>query len=213
MANDTDLICEKIHKIMNCRKKYFFPFDIGKIPLNGIYILFQKGETGHDCDRIVRIGTHTGEGQLPSRLIQHFLNENKDRSIFRKNIGRAILNKNKDSFLEDWEIDLTTKESKEKNRNIDFERQKEIEKEVTKYIRENFFFVVIPVDDKEERLRIESRLISSVSLCKICRPSKNWLGFCSPKEKIRESGLWLVNELWKIPFDWEEFENFSQKVY
>ena len=32
----------------------------------------------------------------------------KDRSIFRKNIGRAILNKNNDSFLEIWNLDFTT---------------------------------------------------------------------------------------------------------
>ena len=47
-------------------------------------------------------------------MTQHFLNENKDRSIFRKNIGRAILNKENDSFLEKWEIDLTPKEAREK---------------------------------------------------------------------------------------------------
>jgi len=28
---------------------------------------------------------------MPSRLLQHFVMENKDRSIFRKNIGRALL--------------------------------------------------------------------------------------------------------------------------
>ena len=41
-------------------------------------------------DRIVRIGTHTGENQLRSRLMQHFVKENKNRSIFRKNIGRCF---------------------------------------------------------------------------------------------------------------------------
>jgi hypothetical protein len=32
-------------------------------------------------------------------LEQHFIKENKDRSIFRKNIGRAILNKDQDALL------------------------------------------------------------------------------------------------------------------
>jgi hypothetical protein len=35
-------------------------------------------------------------------LKEHFVNENKDRSIFRKNIGRALLNKDNDYFIEQW---------------------------------------------------------------------------------------------------------------
>jgi hypothetical protein len=186
-------------------KRHSFPFNEQEIPENGIYILFEKGESAHSTDRIVRIGTHTGKDQLRSRLFQHFLNENKDRSIFRKNIGRALLNKDKDFFLKQWEIDLTTKKSKEQHfDSIDFVKQKEIEKRVTKYIQDNFSFVVFRVDDKDKRLEIESKIISVVSLCDECRPSQTWLGLFSPKEKIREGGLWLVNELWKIPLSEED---------
>ena len=78
--------CEEIHRLFNSLKRYRFPCVPEEIPLNGIYILFQKGEKAHGVDRIVRIGTHTGLNQLRSRLWQHFINENKDRSIFRKNI-------------------------------------------------------------------------------------------------------------------------------
>ena len=81
--------CNKLHKLFNNMKIYSFPFNEELIPKNGIYILFEKGEKGHNTNRIVRVGTHTGINQLRSRLKQHFLNENKDRSIFRKNIGRA----------------------------------------------------------------------------------------------------------------------------
>lgn len=63
-------------------KKYSFPFNEKEIPNNGIYILFEKGETGHLTNRIVKIGSHTGVNQLPARLNQHFIKENKDRSIF-----------------------------------------------------------------------------------------------------------------------------------
>jgi len=192
--------CQTIHQWFNGMKKYSFPFDEQEIPENGIYILFEKGEFTHSTNRIVRIGTHTGNNQLRSRLFQHFLNENKDRSIFRKNIGRALLNKDKDAFLKQWEIDLTTKNAKEQHSNsIDFIKQKETEKRVTKYIQDNFSFVVFQVDDKDKRLEIESKIISTVSLCDECKPSQNWLGLSSPKEKIRKSGLWLVNELWKTP--------------
>jgi hypothetical protein len=194
-------------------KKHSFPFNEQEIPENGIYILFEKGEFAHSTNRIVRIGTHTGNNQLRSRLFQHFLNENKDRSIFRKNIGRALLNKDKDAFLEQWEIDLTTKDAKNQySDSIDFDKQKEIEKRVTKFIQDNFSFVVFQVDDKNKRLEIESKIISTVSLCDECKPSEQWLGNFSPKEKIRESGLWLVNELWKTPLSDKDMIELKQML-
>ena len=178
--------CRRLHILFSNMKRLRFPFDEKDISKNGIYILFEKGEKGHGTDRIVRVGTHTGNNQLPSRLNQHFVNENKDRSIFRKNIGRALLNKRKDSYLKEWELDLTTKEAKNKfNSLINPDRQKEIEKEVSKYIQNNFSFVVFPVEEKEKRLEMESKIISTLSLCTECRPSMNWLGLSSPKEKIR----------------------------
>jgi len=202
--------CNLTHNFFNGLKRFRFPFNERDIPLNGIYVLFEKGEKAHDCERIVRIGTHTGNNQLRSRLYQHFLNENKDRSIFRKNIGRALLNKWKDPFLIQWETDLTTKKAKETNRDkIDFVKQKEIEKKVTKYMQENFSFGVFEVADKKKRLEIESKIISTVSLCNECNCSKDWLGLYSPKEKIRGSGLWLVNELYKKPFSKEEITKLS----
>ena len=97
--------CNTLHQWFNKMNKFTFPFDKKDIPKNGIYILFERGETAHSTNRIVRVGTHTGQNQLCSRLLQHFLKENKDRSIFRKNIGRALLNKNKDPFLKQWELD------------------------------------------------------------------------------------------------------------
>lgn len=203
--------CAELHKLFNGMKRHSFPFNEKEIPENGIYILFEKGETAHSGDRIVRIGTHTGVNQLCSRLFQHFLNENKDRSIFRKNIGRALLNKEKDSFLDEWEIDLTTKNAKELHSGfVNLEKQKEVEKKVTKYIQDNFSFVVFRVDDKNKRLEIESKIISTVSLCDECKPSQNWLGLCSPKEKIRDGGLWLVNELWKEPLSEEDISELKQ---
>ena len=190
--------CNEIHKIFNGLKEYKFPFDQKKIPKNGIYILFEKGEKVDRLKRIVRVGTHTGDNQLPSRLKQHFIKENKDRSIFRKNIGRALLNADNDSFLEQWQLNLTSRANKEKNSGkVDFEKLKSVEKRVTEYIQSNFSFAVFEVLEKEQRLTIESRIISTVSNCTNCKPSKNWLGLSSPKQKIIESGLWLVNELWK----------------
>jgi hypothetical protein len=199
--------CNTLHKFFNSSPRFSFPFDELAIPLNGIYILFQKQEKAHQGDRIVRIGTHTGNNQLRSRLKQHFIDENKDRSIFRKNIGRALLNKQKDPYLKLWELDLTERESKDKFSNLlDMEKQKRIEKQVSKFIQDNFSFAVLRIDNKDKRLEMESKIISTVSLCNECKPSEEWLGLFSPKKKIRESGLWLVNELYKQPLSEEDFK-------
>ena len=203
-------ICDELHNLLKKHRRHYFPFNESLIPKNGIYFLYEKGEHGHDSDRIVRVGTHTGKNQLRSRLKQHFLKENKDRSIFRKNIGRAYLNNNNDSFLQQWEYDLTSTKNRGKYISlVDLDKLQEIEAIVSQYIQKNFSFVVIELDGKERRLEYESRLISTISLCKECYPSSDWFGLHSPKKKIRESGLWLVNELYKKPFSDEEFDEFK----
>lgn len=205
-----DTHCNEIHKLFNDLKQYNFPFDQTKISKNGIYILFEKGEEFNGLKRIVRVGTHTGDNQLLSRLKQHFVKENKERSIFRKNIGRALLNADNDKFLYQCELKLTTKANKEIDLpEIDFKKQQSVEKRVTEYIQSNFSFAVFEVLEKEQRLRIESRIISTVSNCTNCKPSKTWLGLFSPKQKIKDSGLWLINELWKQPFTELEFNELK----
>lgn len=193
-------LCACLHKSFGALVRHRFSFDIGMLPRNGIYILFERGEAGHETDRIVRVGTHTGNGKLPSRLREHFLNENKDRSIFRKNIGRALLNREGNPLLAQWEIDLTTREARERHgASIDRIAQKEIEQRMTSYIQSAFTFAVIEVAEKERRLYLESAFVSAISLCEECRPSPSWLGLSCPKNKICESGLWQVNELYKQP--------------
>jgi hypothetical protein len=213
------------HQMYNAMKKNSLPqwFNEQGIPENGIYILFEKGECAHSTDRIVRIGTHTGKNKLRSRLKEH-LNENKDRSIFRKNIGRAFLNKDKDPFIEQWnKKNLAKKIKKALDPNsVEFIKQEEIEKRikeiegrVIKYIIDNISFVVFHIDDKDKRLELESKIISTVSCCDECKPFSNWLGLSSPKAKIIESGLWLVNELCKTPLsenDLKELRNILKNA-
>ncbi|MDQ7030700.1 MAG: hypothetical protein Q9O62_13435 [Ardenticatenia bacterium] len=167
-------ICQQLHDLFNGLPRHRFPFDELAIPRNGIYILFEKGEHAHGVDRIVRVGTHTGESQLRSRLKQHYMNENKDRSIFRKNIGRAMLQRAGDPFLEQWNWNLTTRKARERYLPLlDEEKQRQVERAVTEYIRQNFSFVVFGVDKKGERLEWERKIISTVSWCEECHPSPN----------------------------------------
>jgi hypothetical protein len=206
-------ICNSLHHLFQIQPLFRFPFKPSDIPKNGIYVLFEQGEIAHGTNRIVRVGTHTGDKQLRSRLQQHFIKENKDRSIFRKNIGRAILSKDKDTYLESWELDLTTRQAKAKySKVVDVQQQKKIERKVTEQIQRNFSFSVFQVDDKSRRLDLESKIISTVSLCDECTPSPNWLGLHSPKSKIRESGLWIVNELYKQPLTESDYKLLRETV-
>ncbi|MCA9954896.1 MAG: hypothetical protein H6657_30800 [Ardenticatenaceae bacterium] len=206
-------ICEKITRLFSEFTRYTFPFEKSEIPSNGIYILFEKGEYGHGVERIVRIGTHTGNNKLPARLREHFLVENKDRSIFRKNIGRALLNADQDPYLKIWNLDLTQRNDKENfGHLVDSEKQQRIEKRVTDYLQHAFSFSVVHVVNKADRLRWEARMISTVSLCEACHPSPKWLGLQSPKAKIRESGLWQVNELYKQALSEQELEELRTDI-
>ena len=193
-------ICADIHGLVRRGTKHLFPFDDVRLPRNGIYVLFERGEEAHGGDRIVRVGTHTGDNQLPSRLVQHFVHENKDRSIFRKNIGRALLNRSGDAYLAEWELDRTSRVARERHGvERDIEKRRIVEHEVTQYLQRHFTFVAFCVDKKADRLHFESRIISTLSHCDECKPSALWLGLSSPKNRIRECGLWLVNELYKEP--------------
>jgi hypothetical protein len=190
-----DNICVKLHHIANSAYRYNFKTGFVGIPKNGIYIMFEKGEYAHEADRIVRIGTHTGDNQLPSRIRQHFINENKNRSIFRKNVGRCILNNH--SYAEKWEYDTTSRADKNKYlRYLDLNFEKEVEKQISQFIQDNLSFAIITVNDKNERLQLESRLIGTVSICNECKPSTKWFGSKSPLAKIRQSGLWQVQGLY-----------------
>lgn len=199
--------CELLHQLARQREVFGFPFDKTKIPHDGVYLLFEVGEVAHGHSRIVRVGTHTGDRQLRSRLQQHFLKESKDRSIFRKNIGRCILGARADPYAPFWELDLTSRAARESAPpGIDAARQAEVEKEVSEVIRRTFSFVVILVPERADRLRIESGIASLLFACPECAPSSNWLGRYSPKALIRESGLWQVNELTKEPLGFRDIE-------
>jgi hypothetical protein len=193
-----------------------FPFNLSKLPESGIYFFFEKGE---ECplqkglSRIVRIGT-ANYGQFRSRISQHYLLEERkmnfdahhskpsDRSIFRKNLGRAILNRNEDSYLQVWNIDFQITE----NRNNFWQLRKiskewQIEEEITSILRSDFSFRYLDLSTVLENLPnrfqylLEEHLIGTLGHCSYCGPSETWLGLFSPEPKIRASGLWQVQHL------------------
>jgi len=179
----------QLHELFNSEKltRYSYPFSSKGFPTNGIYIFFEKGEAittpeGKILDRIVRVGTHRGEGNLYKRLKQHFTG-NITSSIFRKDIGEA----------------LSTKD----------------EEEISKYMRENFSFVIFEVETEEERLYWEERIVFTLSKAVILgqiSPSKNWLGNKSSKGKIRKSGLWQVEGIYIEELDKTDINKLKQIV-
>ena len=123
----------------------------------------------------------------------------KDRSIFRKNVGRALLSKENSNYLKNWNIDFTSRHNREKYGHLrDIEYEKRIERKITKILRSDFTFRFIMVEKETNRIGskgLESRLIGTVAHCPLCQPSSNWLGKFSPKTKIKGSGLWQVQHL------------------
>lgn len=209
------MFCRELHELFNSIPRIEYPFNITVLPLNGIYVMFEFGEKYMSIDRIVRIGTHRGQNNIRNRLIEHYVNENADRSIFRKNIGRAILNKRNDAFLNIWELDFTETAVNIQYghvRNLEYEVQ--VEREVTNYIRSNISFVVFRVDNQVERLRLESGIIASIAQENSSPPLPNpdWLGLYSPINDIRNSGLWLKQHLHGQQLTVNEFNRIKQLV-
>ena len=205
--------CERLHNLVHELPEVSWPFTLDQLPRNGIYFFCERGEKwghGGDRSRIVRVGTHR-EGNFRSRMADHYvINERKmgfdrdrpppkDRSIFRKNIGRALLNRDADPYAVMWEVDFTTRQSRATDgrlRNV--EKEREVEREVTRILRERFTFRWIELEGQAQRMGshgLEALLIGTLAGCTHCRPSSTWLGRFSPKPKIAQSGLWLEHHL------------------
>lgn len=206
-------MCKWLHEQLEQLPIIKYPFKLEKLPENGIYFFYEKDEIwGHGKNklRIVRIGTHKKQGNFRNRIKEHYLlgesktnfDKNKpkpsDRSIFRKNIGRALINKQKKykEYLPIWEIDFTKSKNRKSfgnKRNID--EEKRIESAITKTLIDRFYFRFIKIDTQYKRKKLERLLIGTVASCDSCNKSDRWLGNYSPKMQIKNSGLWLVQHL------------------
>lgn len=206
-------ICSWLHERFESLPRFQYPFNPAALPENGIYCFYEKSEVwGHGGlkPRIVRVGTHK-DGNFRSRIAEHYLFADgkmkfdktmpapKDRSIFRKNIGRALLNKSGDQYADLWEVDFTTSANRKKYRaQRDVVHEMMIERKITHLLRETFSFRFVSVPEEQDRLGgsgFERALIGTCAECNSCVPSSKWLGLHSTKLKIRDSGLWLVQHL------------------
>jgi len=175
-----------------------------QLPSSGIYLFFEKGETVHIDgkihDRFVRVGTHNKDGNFPGRIRQHYGNKgnlmgNKNGSVFRKHLGGAIMRRENpnDPRLHKWLKQMGLSYA-------------DVEEKVSRTLRENFTFICFPVDTKEERLSLESGLISLLAQYPLGHPSEEWLGRFAYSPVIQSTGLWNTNETDKKPLDKSQLE-------
>lgn len=180
----------EIHKNFNSLHRYNSR-EIDSIPFNnGIYIMFEKSEEVDELERIVRIGTHRRDNRLKERLKDHYKRKNKDGSIFRKNIGLALLHRELDPFEKVWELDFSKPEIKEQFDSEIFAKKSLIEDRVSNYLEQNITFSCIEVLEENDRLILEGKLIATLSQSPMRQSSNNWLGNYSPKSVIRDTALW-----------------------
>ena len=169
------------------------------IPNQGVYFFFDQIETRENSSdlRVVRVGTHAihanSKATIKQRLSQHKGPEklfgSHRASVFRKLVGYAL--KNRDHLQQNqWGI------PGEKSNKIVREREKELEKDVSIYLR-NLSFTILEIEGEacknNDRAYIERNtiaLLSNYNRDKIDPPSANWLGSFTKKEKIVNSGLW-----------------------
>lgn len=207
-------ICEWFHASLERLPLLRIPFDPGTFTASGIFFLYEEGETlshAKGGPRIVFVGSHRGAGNLWNRVNEHFLqgresddfsmNQHKpsDRSILRKNLGRALLNKDKDPYLDIWNISFTERENRESYaERRDMEKERKVEREITKILQGRFSLRFVTLEEqgnREGQDSLKARLIGTLAQCPACYPSLKWLGRHSPDERIAASGLWQTQFL------------------
>jgi hypothetical protein len=97
------------------------------------------------------------------------------------------------------------------------EKCKPTEANVTKILENNFRFRCLKIDDLALRNIMEEKLIATVSLCPVCKPSKNWLGRFAYSENVRSSGLWNSDYVFETgkrlnQYDLEKFQELIRQT-
>lgn len=166
---------------------YSFSEDLNRLPGKGVEFYFEEGEfrTKSKKLRVVRIGASK---KIINRLNNRHMGDNAGKSIFRKHIGRALLNEQEE---------LQNLNYENISNNIDDIIDEEM---VSEHLLYNIRFLILRVNDKSTRKFIKNTAISLLSNystpIQVNPPTDEWLGNDSiksngrPNWKIRDSGLW-----------------------
>ncbi|HLN89020.1 MAG TPA: hypothetical protein VK253_03035 [Candidatus Binatia bacterium] len=173
-------------------------YDPSEVPFkNGLYFFYEKGETSkHSLQgRIVRIGNHPrSQDTLKRRLRMHY-SGGKNGSVFRKFLGGAILRR-----IDPNDTCLQPSPGKghwEKQDMHACEKCKPIEKRVSEILRSDFSFRCLEIVNQDLRNILEEKLIATISLCPVCKPSATWVGNFAYSEQVRRSGLWNSDDVFE----------------
>jgi len=204
--NNSEHLCEQLDKLLNALPAFTEP---SRVPFsNGLYFFYEKGETSrHAPDgRIVRVGNHPrSQDSLKRRLRMHY-SGSKNGSVFRKFLGGAILRR-----MDPNSPCLQPRPGQghwEKQDMHACENCKPIERQVSQLLKSSFWFRCIEIEKRDLRNTLEKKLIATISLCPICKPSDNWLGKFAYSDNVRNSGLWNSDYV----FDQQEtLHNFEFK--
>lgn len=207
-----------IHQFFNEQQRFSFPYDKKEIERitdsNGLYVLFEKGESSKGFDRIVRIGSHDGKNRLVKRLKDHFMSSVQRNSIFRKHIGRCLLTIENDEYIENWNKPFKKIIDKVRYKDfVDLHYEKKYEELITDHICVNLSFTLIPrIYDSKQRDRIEEGLIASLAQSTIRTSSVSWLGNNHPDKRIRDAKIWNIEYLNGQPISPIEFEELKNAI-
>lgn len=171
----------------------------------GVYFFYDPNElraTLSNQPRIVRVGTHAvsrgSQSTIFNRLRQHRGTldglGNHRGSIFRLHVGTAILSQVSN------ERDISTWGKGQNASKQVRDAEAELERQVSEYIGK-LYVVGVEVDDApgptSDRAYIERNSIGLLSKAAkhFDGPTEGWLGLCSDREVIRDSGLWNVDHV------------------
>ena len=179
------------------------------IPSRGVYFFREPSEfrsSTPTTQRIVRVGTHAvsihAKSTLWQRLRTHLGTRsgggNHRGSIFRLHVGAALIAKDQANCAT-WGRGSTRPPELSQSHEASA-AEAGWEKAVSKYIGAmTILWVDVPDEpgSNSERADIERNSIALLSnhLSPIERPTDKWLGTFSPREEIRQSGLWNLNHV------------------
>ena len=185
-------------------------------PPRGVYFFHESGEARSGTGggpRVVRVGTHGlksgSRSTLWDRLSQHRGSSRSGRgnhrgSIFRLIVGIALAKRNDIPQPESWGVAGSAGEAARRlgvDRAAVNEAEADLETRVSEYIG-RMPFLWLNVSDapgpSSNRGLIERNAIALLSGYRwpaADRPSTEWLGHCSDRERVRRSGLWNSNHV------------------
>ena len=181
---------EDVH-ILTCEKGTLFRGPSAVLPVDGLYVFFEVGQEivirSREFNRIVRIGINEKPNNFRSRIREHY-NGNIEGSVFRENIGWALLESRGKKPLETYR---TKKNYRKQNSGGDLER------EISNYFCKAFTYKAFKID-YDELETYEAIMIAAFSIYYQLKTFKkeldvgNWLGkhSYSLHDKIKRSSLW-----------------------